>query len=268
MSNHTQIAVIGAAGRMGGALIRCADRFDALRVTAALERPGHDAVGTDAGLHAGRGELGVPIADDPGVLRDADVCIDFSFHASVPDHLRQAASLGKAFVLGATGLSDAESGEVAQAAETVPVVWAPNRSLCMNLLFALVEQAARALGTEYDAEIVEMHHRHKHDAPSGTALHLARRLAAARDQDPDAVACHGRHGEVGERPRGEIGIHALRGGDVVGEHTVSLAADGERIELAHRASSRENFAFGALKAARWVHGREAGLYDMQDVLGL
>ena len=201
-------------------------------------------------------------------MEKADAVIDFTFHEAVPANVRAAAGLGKGYVLGTTGLSDDETAAVQAAAEVVPVVWAPNMSLGINLLSALVRQAAAALGENYDVEVVEMHHRHKQDAPSGTALHLARHVAAGRGQDLDRVADYGRHGMTGEREAGRIAIHAVRGGDVVGDHTVVFAGDAERIELTHRASSRDVFAMGALKAAAWVAAQLPGLYDMSHVLGL
>jgi 4-hydroxy-tetrahydrodipicolinate reductase len=264
----TRLAIIGAAGRMGGMLIRCADQFDELGVMVAIEQAGHAALGRDAGVLAGRGELGVAIGDDLASLADVDTCIDFTFHEAVPEHVTRAAELGKRFVLGTTGLTDSEADTVKAAADSIPIVWAPNMSVGMNLLFVMVEEAARRLGPDYDAEIVEVHHRHKKDSPSGTALRLAKAVAAGRDQKLDEVACFGREGQVGERPRGEIGIHAIRSGDVVGDHTVSLGTDGERVEFTHRASSRDAFAMGALRAALWLADREPGLYDMRDVLGL
>lgn len=262
------IAIIGAGGRMGLALIRCSGRFEDLSVSAALEQPGSPAIGKDVGILAGCGKLGITISDDPSALQSADVWIDFSFHEAVPGNVIRATEMGKAVVVGTTGLTDDEGATVKSASGKIPVVWAPNMGLGMNVLFVMVEQAARILGLDYDVEIVEVHHRLKKDAPSGTALRLAQGVAAGRDQQLDTAACFGREGLVGERPRGEIGIHAVRSGDVMGDHTVSFAAEGERIEFVHRASSRDTFAMGALKAARWVGGREPGLYDMKHVLGL
>jgi 4-hydroxy-tetrahydrodipicolinate reductase len=264
-----KVAILGAAGRMGQALVRASRSADGVALAAAVELPDNPWVGRDAGLAAGIGETGIRIGCDPrAALAAADVAVDFTFHAAAPGNAALCAELGKAYVLGTTGLDAGESARVREAAAKVPVVWAPNYSLGMNLLFSLVRQAAKALGQDYDIEIVEAHHHFKKDAPSGTALGLAKAAAAGRGQELDAVAVYGRHGITGERPRGEIGIHALRGGDVVGDHTVFFAAAGERVELTHRASGREAFAPGALQAARWVAGRKPGLYDMQDVLGL
>jgi 4-hydroxy-tetrahydrodipicolinate reductase len=265
----TKVAVLGAAGRMGVALVRAAAARPDVTVAAAVETPGHRALGADAGRHAGIDPLGVCIADAlPGDRAAVDVLIDFTFHGAAPAHAALAAERGHGLVLGTTGLTDSEAAAVRAAAERAPVVWAPNMSLGVNVLFALVERAASVLGPDYDIELVEAHHRHKKDAPSGTALELARRAAAGRGQDLDAVACYGRQGQTGERPRGQIGMHAVRGGDIVGEHRVLFAAEGESIELAHRASRRDAFAGGALAAAVWLHGRAPGLYDMRAVLGL
>ncbi|MDA1044795.1 MAG: 4-hydroxy-tetrahydrodipicolinate reductase [Verrucomicrobia bacterium] len=264
----TNVAILGAGGRMGAALIRCAQHFDTLKVVAAHDRAEHPDIHKDAGLLAGIDALGFPLSADFGALAKADAFIDFSFHAIVPAHVARAAKDGKAFVLGTTGLTPEETAAVHTAAKSIPLVWAPNMSLGVNVLFDLVEKAARVLDLDYDVEIVETHHRHKKDAPSGTALGLADSVTRGRNQKLEDVACYGREGETGERPRGEIGIHALRAGDVVGDHTVVFATGGERLELSHRASSRDAFAMGALRAAVWAHGRHAGLYTMKSVLGL
>ena len=265
----TKIAIIGAGGRMGQALTRCARQIHELQVVAAVEAATSPVVGKDPGLVAGVGETGLRITSDlAAAVQEADVAIDFSFHENVPETARLAARHGKGLVIGTTGLTPPERVAVEQAARTIPIVWAPNMSLGVNLLFALTQRAAAALGLDYDAEIVEIHHRLKKDAPSGTALRLAESVAAGRGQDLKAVAVYGREGLVGERPHGEIGVHAVRGGDVVGDHTVMFATEGERIELTHKATSRDTLARGALRAALWVPGRKPGLYDMQDVLGL
>lgn len=261
-----KIAILGAAGRMGLTLVRCAQRFSGLQVSGAAECEGHAALGADIGVLAGVKPLGVPLTSGwPG---DADVVIDFTFHAAVPANMAQAVANGQAVVLGTTGLTEAEKECVDAAAQRVAVVWAPNYSLGVNLLLDLVQRAAAVLDVAYDAEVVEMHHRLKRDAPSGTALGLAEAVAAGRGVNLADVAVYGREGITGERPAGEIGVHALRGGDVVGDHTVIFAAEGERVEITHKASSREAFANGALKAALWLKERKPGLYNMRDVLGL
>jgi len=265
----TTIAIVGAAGRMGQALVRCAPRVPGLQVVAAVDRADHPQLGTDAGRLAGAAELGVRLsADVRAAAALADVLIDFSAHQAAPATAELAASLGKALVLGTTGLSDAEAAAVRAQTARIPIVWSPNMSLGVNVLFALARKAAATLGLDYDVEIVEAHHHHKKDAPSGTALGLAQEAAAGRGQNLKDVACYGRAGLVGERPRGQIGLHAVRGGDIVGDHTGYFAAESERLELTHRAGSRDCLALGALKAAAWVNGRGPALYTMKDVLGL
>jgi 4-hydroxy-tetrahydrodipicolinate reductase len=263
-----RVAIMGAAGRMGQILIRFAGEMKDVEVVAAIEAEGHPLLGQDAGVVAGRPAIDVVLTSDVTATGVADVLIDFTFHSVVPGHATLAADNGQDIVIGATGLDDAETAIVHAAAERTGVVWAPNMSLGINMLSAMVRQAAASLGMGYDIEIVETHHRLKKDAPSGTALMLAEDAAAGREQVLRDVATHGRHGVIGERPAGEIGIHAVRAGDVVGDHTVTFASDGERLEFTHRASSRECFARGALQAAVWLEGRGGGLFDMQDVLGL
>lgn len=265
----TKIAIIGAAGRMGQALLRCAKPMADVQVVAAVEQAGSPLACKDPGLFAGIGETGLSITVDlAAAVKAADVVIDFSFHEVVPQTARLAAQQGRAMVLGTTGLSPEERSAVEQASRSIPIVWAPNMSLGVNLLFALVQQAGKALGVEYDVEIVEAHHRFKRDAPSGTALRLGEKVAEGRGQTFKDVAVFGREGLGGERPRGEIGIHAVRAADIIGDHSVLFATDGERVEISHRATSRDAFAKGALRAALWLSGRKPGLYDMQDVLGL
>ena len=241
-----KIAIVGAAGRMGRMLAALADADPALEVAAKVDV----AEGYDKAWPA-----------------DVGAVIDFSFHAAVPGYIAKAAEAGLPYVLGTTGLTAEEQAAVDTAAKRIPVVQSGNYSLGVNLLLNLVEAAAKALGPEYDVEVVEMHHRHKKDAPSGTALMLAKAAAAGRGVDFGKAAVYGRKGIVGERPEGEIAIHALRGGSVVGDHTVMFAGDVERVELTHRAQSREAFAAGALKAAQWAAGRPCGIYTMRDVLG-
>ena len=264
----TTLAILGVGGRMGAALVRCSCTFDDLQLIAAIENAGHRTIGQDAGGVAGLNALGVTVTADLQAAAKADVIVDFTFHDAVPGNVSSAVEHGSAIVIGTTGLSDEEASCVRSAATKIPIVWAPNMSLGVNVLFTLVEKAATALGIEYDVEITETHHRRKKDAPSGTALELARRVAKGRSQKLNDVACYGREGPVGERPSGEIGIHALRAGDVVGDHTVTFGAECERVEFTHRASSRDAFAKGALHAAKWVAGRNPGMYDMTDVLGL
>ncbi|MFN2350392.1 MAG: 4-hydroxy-tetrahydrodipicolinate reductase [Kiritimatiellia bacterium] len=264
----TNIAILGAAGRMGQALVRCILETDDLWLTGALENEQCPLLDKDAGIMAGAAATGVNLtANFSQAVQDAEVLIDFSFPSATRAHAEMAAQLGKPIVIGTTGLNKDESEVVRQTAARVPVVWAPNMSLGVNLLFALTGKLAGIL-KDYDIEIVEMHHRHKKDAPSGTALHLAENAAIARGVNMEDTMVHGRHNTCEERPSGQIGMHALRGGDVIGDHTVIFAGAGERLELGHRASRRECFAVGALHAARWVKAHAPGLYNMQDVLGL
>jgi 4-hydroxy-tetrahydrodipicolinate reductase len=229
-----------------------------LPLIAVTEIPGSDWIGKPAS--------GAVLFQDTWPA-DADAVIDFTFHTCVKENLANAVKCRQTYVLGTTGLTAEELAVVDAAAKEIPICFAPNFSLGVNLLLELVRRAASVLDASYDAEIVEMHHRLKKDAPSGTALGLAEALAKGRGVNLDDVACYGRHGIVGERPAGEIGVHAVRGGSVVGDHTVMFAADEERVEITHKASSRAAFAKGALKAAMWLKNRKPGLYNMRHVLG-
>ena len=264
-----RVAVTGAAGRMGRMLIAAVAARTDCRLAAAIERPGSPALGVDAGALAGVDGAGIAVTDDlSAVLSGVDVVIDFTAPEVSRRHAQAAAEAGCAIVIGTTGLDDADRTALDAAARAVPVVWAPNFSVGVNLTLKLLAEAAAVLGDDADVEVIEMHHRHKVDAPSGTALRMGEVLAAALGRDLDAVAEHGRQGRSGARSRERIGFHALRGGDVVGDHTVVFAADGERIEITHRASDRMTFASGAVRAALWAAGRAPGRYDMDDVLGL
>lgn len=257
---------------MGGALIRClqAGRVPELVLCGAADRDGHPGIGQDSGRWAGGSENGVCLsASLADAARHADVIIDFSFHSVTAGSAPHIADWRKAWVIGTTGLSDVEQAAITEAARVIPVVMAPNMSLGVNLLLSLVEQAARALkGQGYDIEVIERHHNLKKDAPSGTALALGAAAAAGYDLDLKEAARHGRAGISGERTSEEIGFHAVRAGDFIGDHTVLFATQGESVELSHRATNRDTFAVGALRAAAWVVGRPAGLYSMADVLGL
>ena len=264
-----RIAVLGCSGRMGRMLVREITAAEGCALAAATELPGAEAVGRDAGAVAGRDPLGVAVVDDPHRAAAAsDVLVDFTVPAAAAGHAAAAADTGTALVVGTTGLEPAQTAALEAAAAAVPVVYAPNMSLGVNLLFAVTEQVARALGEDWDIEIVEMHHRYKTDAPSGTALGFGRAAARGRGVDLDTVADRGRDGATGARRRGDIGFAVLRGGDVAGEHSVVFATESERVELTHKAGSRAIFARGAVRAARWAAGRAPGLYDMADVLGL
>ena len=264
-----KIGIPGAAGRMGQALTRQVTATDGCTVVAATEVPDHPTLGRDCGALAGIEPLGVAVGDDAqAMFRAADAVVDFTLPGAAARHAELAAAEGTMLVVGTTGLGADEQAALEAAAAQTTVVQAPNMSLAVNLLFRLTEQVAGILDDDYDIEIVEMHHRHKIDAPSGTALGLGRAAARARGVAFDEVAARGRDGVTGARPRGEIGLAALRGGDVTGEHSVIFAADGERLELAVRSSNRQTYARGAVQAARWAEGRGPGLYTMADVLGL
>jgi 4-hydroxy-tetrahydrodipicolinate reductase len=264
-----KIGIVGCAGRMGRMLMAAVLEAEGCQLSGGSERAGGSVVGRDVGELLGRGAMSLLVTSDSRQLFAAsDAIIDFTAPAATVAHAALAAETGKVLVVGTTGLSPEDEAELAQAATQVPVVYAPNFSIGVNLLMALTERAAGILGTDYDIEIVEMHHRHKVDAPSGTALGLGRSAAAGRDVALSDVWCKSRDGHVGPRPRGEIGFATLRGGDVVGDHTVMFATDGERVELTHKASSRAVFAKGAVRAAQWAKNQPAGLYSMRDVLGL
>ncbi len=267
------VLLIGAGGRMGLALTRLITTGSApgLRLSGAVDHPDSPLIGVDVGLAAGARELGIPITSDlsAALATQPDIAIDFTFHTASAAIAPQMAQSGVSWVVGTTGLDETEKAAIAQAAETIPVVLASNMSLGVNLLYALIEKAAQALkGNGYDCEIIERHHRRKKDAPSGTALFLGEAAANGFGWDLQDVAIDGRTGIPGERPEKEIGFHAIRGGDFAGDHTVLFAADGECVELSHRATTRETFAHGALRAANWLLSKEPGLYSMRDVLGL
>ena len=263
------IIVAGAAGRMGNRIVACLRDTPDLRLCAALEAPAHPALGRDAGELAGVGRLGVALAGDPAAAITRDrVLVEFSVPEASLEHLRLVARAGARAVIGTTGFSAAQRAEIGELARGAAILLSPNMSVAVNVAFTLLATMARALGDDYDIEITEIHHRFKKDAPSGTALRMAEVVAEALGRDLGQVAVYGRQGLPGERAPREIGVLSLRSGDVVGEHTVSFGALGERLELTHRAHSRDTFARGALRAARWIAGRAPGLYSMQDVLGL
>lgn len=263
----TRVAINGAAGRMGRNLIAACLDDPALQLAAAFEHGASAALGRDTGELIGREPTGVVVSAELSSC-DCDVVIDFTSPEATLGLLEYCCSEGIAVVIGTTGFDETQLARLREDATEIPVVFAPNMGVGVNLLFDLVAQAARALGQEYDVEVIEAHHRHKVDAPSGTALRLGELAAEARGQALDQCAVYAREGQVGEREPGSIGFATVRGGDVVGEHTVLFAGEGERIEITHRASSRQLFARGAMRAAAWVAGRPAGLYSMQNVLGL
>ena len=263
-----RIAVLGAAGKMGRAILRATLDEAGAQVAVAVERPGSPELGQDVGALVGAAATGVATRSDLPRAGEADVWIDFSAPSAAAGNATAAAAAGAALVVGTTGLAAADKEIIAAAARKVAVVFSPNMSVGVNVLLELVAQAARVLGPAYDIEIVEAHHRMKRDAPSGTALRLAEAVAEATGRDLGKTARYERHGDVGPRTSQEIGMQTIRGGDVVGDHTVFFLGLGDRVEITHRASSRETFARGAVRAALWLSGRPAGLFDMRDVLGL
>ena len=268
-ASTADIVVAGAAGRMGNRIVACLAGQSDLRLAAALEAPGHAAIGRDAGELAGIGKAGVSVGTDAAAEISRDrVLIEFSVPEASLAHLRLVAQAGARAVIGTTGFTAAQRAEIGELAKHAAVVLSPNMSVATNVAFKLLAMMAKALGDEYDIEITEIHHRFKKDAPSGTALRMAEVVAEALGRDLDQVAVYGRQGLPGERTRPEIGILSLRSGDVVGEHTVSFGTLGERLELVHRAHNRDTYARGALRAARFVAARTPGLYSMADVLGL
>ena len=251
-----KLAIAGAGGRMGRALVDVVLSDRELALAALLEVPGSPALGMEVS--------GVRVQSDLRAIEGADVLIDFTRPEGTLEHLKHA----RAMVIGTTGFSAGQRQAIEEAARRIPIVMAANFAIGVNAVYRLAETAAKILGEDYDVEIIEAHHRHKVDAPSGTALRLGEILSKALQRDLSEVARHGRQGDTGERPRKQIGFHAIRGGDIVGEHTVIFAGAGERVEVTVRSQSRATYASGALRAAKWLQGRRAGLYGMEDVLGL
>ncbi|WP_347903995.1 4-hydroxy-tetrahydrodipicolinate reductase [Pseudomonas purpurea] len=265
-----RIAVMGAAGRMGKILIEAVQQRAPLTgLTAAIVRPGSTLIGVDAGELASLGRIGVPLSGNLDAVADEfDVLIDFTLPEVMLKNLAFCRKAGKAMVIGTTGLDVAQKQLLAEAGKDIAIVFAANFSVGVNLSLKLLDMAARVLGDDADVEIIEAHHRNKIDAPSGTALRMGEVIASALDRDLQKVAVYGREGHTGVRERETIGFATVRGGDVVGDHTVLFACEGERLEITHKASGRMTFAKGAVRAALWLEGREPGLYDMQDVLDL
>lgn len=261
--------VSGACGRMGSRIINAIVNDEEIKLVGALEQEGHSNFGKDAGEVNRLGKLRVLISDElEHIIDEGEVLIEFTDPDTTLDHLRIAIEHNKAMVIGTTGFSEEQLKEIKEIASQIPCVMAPNMSVGVNLLFKLVKDIATVLGNDYDIEIVEAHHRNKKDAPSGTALKIAEILAQALKTDLKQAGVYGRRGTTGERTRKEIGIHAVRAGDIVGEHMVTFAGTGERIEITHRAHSRDTFAQGTLRAVKFVVKAKKGLYDMQDVLKL
>lgn len=264
-----KIIVAGAAGRMGCRLVSLIRDSTDLTLTGALEGKGYPALGKDVGEIAGSGYAGLLITDDLSTLMgQGEVVIDFSEPAATLEHTRTVAHHRRAMVIGTTGFSTAQLDELKSLTQKIPCVFSPNMSVGINLICKVIGEMARTLGDNYDIEVIEAHHRLKKDAPSGTAVKIADVLARSVNRDLDQVGVYARKGLIGERTKGEIGIQTIRAGDIVGDHTILFGGMGERIEVTHRASSRDTFAHGALRAASWVVRQPAGLYDMIDVLGL
>ena len=264
-----KVGVIGAGGRMGRMLIEAVQNNPKTILNAAIERQGSSLVGADAGEVAAIGRLEVQIVDElEAVINDIDVLIDFSLPDATEKNMQVCAEHNVAMVIGTTGFNEAQEQVLAKASEKIAIVYAGNYSTGINLSLKLLGMAAKAFGNEADVEIIEAHHKHKIDAPSGTAYMMAEAVAEARGQNLKDVAIYGREGQTGERESGTIGIHAVRGGEIVGDHTVMFIADGEVVEITHRARERMTFAAGAVRAATWVTEQAIGQYDMQDVLGL
>ncbi len=265
----TRIAITGAAGRMGKTLIEACNQTAGIELTVALERPDSSLIGVDAGELAGLGKLGVNVSSSLSeMINDFDVLIDFTVPSATLENIATCKEANKKIVIGTTGFSDQEKTIISEAAEQIGVIFAPNMSVGVNLCFKLLETAAKVLGDDVDIEVIEAHHRHKIDAPSGTALRMGEVVADVLGRDLAECAVYGREGVTGERDRKTIGFETIRAGDIVGDHTVLFAAEGERVEITHKASSRMTFASGAVRAAAWIGQRQKGLYDMQDVLGL
>jgi 4-hydroxy-tetrahydrodipicolinate reductase len=267
MGEEIKTIVVGAAGKMGGRIIHILQEFPSMKLFRAIDRSDHPSVGRDVGEIVGLGKLGVPLE---GELRKkgGDVIINFSNPQASLDSIQFAHEAGLAIVIGTTGLNSEQIEKVRELSKSVRCVMAPNLSVGMNVMFRIVQEIAQVLGPEYDVEILEAHHRLKKDSPSGTAVRLGELIANATGRNFGKVGVYGRKGMVGERTKEEIGMQVIRAGDIVGEHTVFFGGIGERLEITHRAQSRDNFARGAIRAALWVMNQPNGLYDMQDVLAL
>ena len=262
-------AVTGAAGRMGLRILHFLNQAEDIEIAGAAEAPGHLTIGSDVGAVLGEREIGVTITSDINeAFKDADVIVDFTSPASTLESAEYVKAARKSMVIGTTGFTDGERAKLTELASSFPCVFAPNMSIGVNVMFEAAKSLASVLGDDYDVEVIEAHHKLKEDSPSGTALRLAEAAAEGLGRNIQDVARFERYGRIGERPHKEIGVQTIRGGDTVGEHTVIFFGEGERLELTHRATNRDNFAKGAVRAARWVHDKPPGLYTMKDVLGL
>ncbi|MCH8845954.1 MAG: 4-hydroxy-tetrahydrodipicolinate reductase [Proteobacteria bacterium] len=264
-----RVGVCGAAGRMGKTILEVCNETDNVEIAAAIEYKGSSMIGLDAGEQAGIGKIGVEITDDIAKVSDQiDVLIDFTIASSLTENLEKCHAAGKCMVIGTTGLDDEQKELINKMAKDIAIVFAPNMSIGVNLCLKLLEMAAQVIGEESDIEIIEAHHRHKKDAPSGTALRMGEVIADTLGRNLKECAVYGREGVTGERDKNTIGFATIRAGDIVGEHTVMFASAGERVEITHKATSRKTFASGAVRAAQWLAEKDKGLFDMQDVLGI
>lgn len=264
-----KVSITGVSGRMGSSIYRLLTSEDNIEIVGATEIEGHTDMGKDIGLVAGEAEIGVPITSKiEDTNRDADVIVDFTTPASTLSNARFAQANDIAMVIGTTGFDEYQKKELEKLASGFPCVFSPNMSIGVNVMFEATKKLAEILGDDYDVEIIEAHHKHKVDAPSGTALRLGEAAAEGLARDFNSVARFERHGAIGERKEKEIGMQTIRAGDIVGEHTVMFCGSGERIELTHRAMSRDNFAKGVVRAVKWIPGKPAGIYTMKEVLGV
>jgi len=265
----TSLAITGAAGRMGRSLIETIGQTEGVHLAGAIEVVGNSTIGLDAGVLAGGTPIGISIGNSlTEAMLQSEVLIDFSTPDATMENVRYCLAANKRMVIGTTGLNEQQRAEILAVSKKIAIMMAPNMSVGVNLCLHLLDHAARVLGDDFDVEIIEAHHRHKVDAPSGTALRMGEVVANALNRDLDACAVYGRQGLTGEREQKTIGFETIRAGDIVGEHTVMFAGQGERVEISHKASSRMTFSKGALRAAVWIMQHSSGLYDMQDVLGL
>ena len=261
------VIIVGACGRMGKILTQHIKQQTDIRIVGAITSQDHPMLGQDVGEIAGVGPIGIPISNNLSeIVESGDLVIDFTSSKATIEHLKDVVDASKPMVIGTTGFNDEELAEVKQIAKSIPCVMAPNMSLCVNVLFQVMPIIVKALGEDYDIEVIEAHHRTKVDAPSGTAQRLAELIADTLEFELSSVSVYGRHDNSHVRPKQEIGIHTVRGGDLIGEHTVLFAGTGERIEITHRAQNRQAFAIGTLRAARWVVNAPIGLYDFSDVI--
>ena len=264
-----KLTVCGAAGRMGSRIIALLKDYPEIKLVGAVESKDNPRLGNDAGVVAGIGQLGIKIVDEiEKVIDNTDIAVNFTNPEATIEHLKIVKEYKKSIVIGTTGFDNNQISLIQETSKEIPIVLSPNMSIGVNLLFKILKDVAKVLGDDYDVEIIEVHHRMKKDAPSGTAIKMAKVISEALGRNFDEVAVYARKGIIGERTKKEIGIQTVRAGDIVGEHTVIFGGLGERIEIVHKASSRDTFARGALKAVLWLYGKPAGLYDMGDVLGI